>query len=57
MMIRSRRDNADGDELVSLLHILHDVISEGVELPIRNARVAIAARELIPFLLNAVALT
>ena len=49
---QERRDNADGYRLIGLLHILHDVIRERVELVVGNACVAISARELILFLLK-----
>ena len=49
---QERRDKTDGYRLIGLLHILHDVIREGVQLVIGNASVAIGARELILFLLK-----
>jgi len=43
---------ADGYDLVGLLHILHDVIRESIELLIRHAHVAIAPCQLSLLLLK-----
>ena len=49
---QEQSDKTDGDYLVSLLHILHDVVREGIELLIRHARIAVVTCKLILFLLK-----
>ena len=44
---QKRRDKADGYGLLGLLHILHNVIREGIELRIGYALIAITTRELV----------